>query len=155
MTSGEIYVGVAGETKIFSVRDGMGIKLLQKVGHQFAILSGRASEPVQRRAAELGIEVVKTGRLDKQDALLEIQAALGIPLKHMVYIGDDLPDLAPFAMVGASFCPANAVAEVLEAADYTVPINGGQGVVRYVIEMILKAQGTWRDCVKAFEVRHG
>lgn len=155
MTSGEIYVGVTGETKIFSVRDGMGIKLLQKVGHQFAILSGRASEPVQRRAKELGIESVKTGRLDKQTALLEIEQEIGIPLKNMAYIGDDLPDLAPFAMVGMSFCPSNAVAEVLAAADHVVPVPGGKGVVRHVVEMILMAQGRWADCVKAFEVQRG
>jgi len=154
MTSGEIYVGVAGETKIFSVRDGLGIKLLQKAGLEFALLSGRASEPVRQRAVELGIRSVKTGRLDKQRALLEISQELAIPCEQMAYIGDDLPDLAPLAMVGMGFCPANAVAEVCAAADHVVPIPGGKGVVRYVVEQILKAQNRWEDCVREFEVRN-
>lgn len=153
MTSGEIYVGITGETKIFSVRDGMGIKLFQKVGHEFALLSGRASEPVQKRAAELAIRSVKTGRLDKQTALLEIESEIGIPLKQMAYIGDDLPDLAPLAMVGVGFCPANATEEVKAAADIIIPVDGGKGVVRYAIEQILKAQNLWQECVRAFEVQ--
>jgi len=154
MTKGEIYVGAAGETKIFSVRDGLGIKLLQKADREFALLSGRASEPVRMRAQELGIRAVKTGRLDKQVALKEIEKTLGIPCHQMAYIGDDLPDLAPLAMVAVGFCPRNAVEEVRAAADLIVPINGGEGVVRHVVEIILKAQGLWSACVSAFEVTH-
>lgn len=154
MTKGEIYVGAAGETKIFSVRDGLGIKLLQKAGLEFALLSGRASDPVRARAQELGIRSVKTGRIDKQVALREIEREIGIPCHQMAYIGDDLPDLAPLAMVAVGFCPRNAVEEVRAAADLVVPIDGGNGVVRHVVEIILKAQGVWANCVSAFEVTH-
>jgi len=155
LTDGSIIVGPAGETKVFNVRDGMGIKLFQKSGGQFALLSGRASKPVLARAAELGIDVVKTGRLDKQTALEEIAAALNVDPSVMAYIGDDIPDLAPIRMAALGFCPNDAVDEVKAAADCVVPLPGGGGVVRYVIEMILKARGLWDQYVAHYEVNHG
>ncbi len=152
MTDGSIVVSEAGETKFFSVRDGMAIKLLQKAGIQFALLSGRASKPVTKRAAELGIDEVKTGRLDKQTAITEISRALGVPFHQMAYIGDDLPDLAPLQLCLAGFAPMDAVEEVLAAADHVVPVAGGRGVVRHVAELILKAQGRWAEIVARYEV---
>ncbi len=153
MTDGSIVVSGQGETKFFSVRDGLGIKLLQKAGLQFALLSGRASTPLKQRADELGITSVKIGRLDKQTALHEIAQELGVSLSQMAYIGDDLPDLAPLQMVAAPFCPLDAVDEVRAIAE-TVPLTGGRGVVRLVIERILKAQGRWQELVHSFEVKH-
>ena len=155
MTNGAITVGAQGETKTFNVRDGFAIKLLQKTGHEFALLSGRASAPVEARAKELGIAVVKVGRIDKQRALGEIVAELGIPANQIAYIGDDLPDLAPLQMAAVSFCPCDAAAEVRAIVDHIVPLEGGRGVVRYVVETILKAQGLWRSCVSRFEVEGG
>ena len=152
MTDGTIVVSEGGETKHFSVRDGLGIKLMQKAGLQFALLSGRHSAPLEERARELTITAVKIGRIDKQAALMELVAETGVPVEEMAYIGDDLPDLAPLQMVAAPFCPANAVEEVQAIAE-TVPLDGGRGVVRYVIERILKAQGRWDELVRYFEVK--
>lgn len=152
MTGGEIIVTESGEQKHFSVRDGLGIKLLQKAGLRFAILSGRRSAVVLKRAEELGIETVMTGRIDKQTAMEEILKELGLDAKETVYIGDDLPDLAPLAMAAVGFCPKDAVREVREAADFVVPLNGGKGVVRAVIEIVLQARGEWDDLVSSFEV---
>lgn len=153
LTSGSIFVGESGETKVFNVRDGMGIKLFQGVGYPFALLSGRRSAPLAARAHELGIEVVKTGRLDKQRALEEIRAELKISMEAIAYIGDDIPDLAPLTMAAVGFCPMDAVEEVKAVADHIVPLPGGLGVVRHVVEMVLKAQGLWRGCVARFEVK--
>lgn len=152
MTDGTIIVSPEGETKHFSVRDGMAIKLLQKAGIEFALLSGRESKPLRQRADELGIRVIKTGRIDKQTALEEIVTELGIPVQQMAYIGDDLPDLAPIQMVAAGFCPQDAVPEVCAAA-HVVPVNGGRGVVRHVAEIILKQRGLWEGMVRHFEVK--
>lgn len=153
MTDGSIVVGEVGETKVFNVRDGLGIATFIKAGYRFALLSGRASKPVRKRAAELGIEVVKTGRTDKQTALTEISDELGIPFDKMAYIGDDILDLAPIRLAAVGFCPSDAVDEVRVAADHIVPLPGGRGVVRHVIELILKAQGRWAGIVDGFEVR--
>jgi 3-deoxy-D-manno-octulosonate 8-phosphate phosphatase (KDO 8-P phosphatase) len=153
LTDGSIVVGPQGETKTFSVRDGLGISLLQKSGLAFALLSGRASAPVETRARELGIAVVKTGRLDKQTALLEIAEALNLGLDQIAYIGDDLPDLAPLQMAAVSFCPRDAVAEIQACVDEVVPAAGGRGAVRYVCERILKAQNLWDRHPAFFEVK--
>jgi len=152
MTDGSITVSSIGEIKTFSVRDGLGIAQFMKLGYRFALLSGRASEPVQARAKELGIAVVKTHRIDKQTAITEISDELGIPLAEMAYIGDDILDLAPIRLAGLGFCPSDAVDEVRAAADHIVPVAGGRGVVRHVIELILKAQGRWPEVVSQFEV---
>lgn len=154
-TDGSIVVGEGGELKFFSVRDGLAVKLLQAAGIQFAILSGRASKPVEKRAAELGIQCVKVGRGDKQVALNEISEELGIPPEEMAYIGDDLPDLAPLQMVAAGFCPQDAVDEVKAEAWHVVPVIGGRGVVRYVAELLLKSQDRWAETVRRFEVQNG
>lgn len=153
LSDGSIITGEAGETKVFNVRDGMGIKLLQKFGIEFALLSGRHSQPTQQRAAELGITHVITGRVDKQTALAELVEATGIGYEQMAYVGDDLPDIAPIRLAAIGFCPQDSVAETLAAADHVVPIDGGRGVVRYIAEAILKAQGHWEDIVSHFEVQ--
>lgn len=153
LTNGSIVVSDVGEIKSFSVRDGMAIKLWQRSGRPFAILSGRASEPVLRRAKELGIDVVKTGRLDKQTAMEEIAESLGIPPNEMAYVGDDLPDLAPMSMSAASFCPRDAVPEVRAEAGMVVDVNGGSGVIREVVECLLKANGQWDEIVDSYRVK--
>ena len=153
MTDGSITVQGEHETKSFSVRDGLGIKILQRSGLDFALLSGRESIPLRIRAEELGIKVIKTGRLDKQTAFNEIENELGIAASDMVYIGDDIPDLAPLQMAAVGFCPMDAAEEVRAAVDEIVPLPGGKGVVRYVVERILKAQDLWERVVMSFEVR--
>ena len=153
LTDGSILVTPQGEGKAYNVMDGMGFKLAEKVGIKTAILSGRYSKAVALRSEELGIPVVKMGRLDKQTALLEIQEELGISIHKMVYIGDDLPDLAPLAMVACGFCPLDAH-EVVRARAHVLPVPGGRGVFREAVEMVLKAQGKWASVIKHFEVQN-
>ena len=153
MTDGSIVGTPQGEIKSFSVRDGFGIVLLRKAGIRFAILSGRDSEVLRKRAAELKIATVKTGRIDKQTAFEEIIEEMGVSAHQTVYIGDDLPDLAPIRLAGRGYCPRDAVAEVCDAADEVVPIDGGRGVVRYVAEQVLRSRGVWDELVAQFEVK--
>ena len=153
MTNGSIISTPDGEAKTFSVRDGLGIVLLQKAGVRFAILSGRDSKVLRQRAEELKIAAVKTGRIDKQTAFEEIIADLDVQAHKVAYIGDDLPDLAPIRLAGRGYCPRDAAAEVIEAADEVVPVDGGCGVVRYIVEQILKSRGVWDEIVAGFEVK--
>ncbi len=148
LTDGSIVVTEQGESKTFSVRDGLGIALWRKAGFKFALLSGRLSPPVVKRAEELGLEAVKTGRLDKETAFNEILAELDLRAEEVAYIGDDLPDLAPIQLAALGFCPKDGAVEVQEAADYIVPVDGGRGVVRHVAEMLLKDKGLWPAIVK-------
>ncbi len=153
LTDGLIYLGGEDEFQAFHVRDGLGIKFLQAAGIPVVILSGRAPASLLARMRMLGIDVFKAGRIDKQVAFEELCATLELTPSQCAYLGDDLPDLAPIAMAGASFCPEDAVTEVRERVDEVVPLRGGQGVIRFVAERILKDQGLWSELVARHEVK--
>jgi 3-deoxy-D-manno-octulosonate 8-phosphate phosphatase (KDO 8-P phosphatase) len=144
LTDGRVIFDAAGvESKEFHVRDGAGLKYWIRAGHQAALLTGRESTVVARRAAELGITLVEQGALDKLPALGRLLAAAGCTAAEAAYVGDDLPDLPAMRAVGFSAAVADATEEVLEAADYVTTARGGAGAVREVVELILKAQGRW------------
>lgn len=141
LTDGRIVYGNNGEElKAFSIKDGLGIKLVQRCGLQVAIITGRDSAIVARRAAELGIEIVVQGREDKLIALNELCDDLGIPLGACAYMGDDLPDLAAITAAGLGLSVSDAAAPVRDAADWVSTRPGGAGAVREACEMILAAR---------------
>ena len=148
LTDGSITYSSSGEElKTFHVRDGSAIKLWLRVGHQLAILTGRTSDAVTRRAAELGVSLVLQGRADKEAALKEIVAAMGIAAENACAVGDDLADLALFQRVGVRFAVADAVPELRAAADIVTMLPGGRGAAREVVETLLKCQGLWADLI--------
>ncbi len=140
---GILYDGEGRESKRFHVRDGHGIKMMQRAGVEVGILSGRRSDAVTVRAAELGISLVRQGALDKVAAWQEILADRGIPAGETAYVGDDIVDLPLLRKVGFSASVADAEEPVRSAADYVASRPGGQGAVREIIEFILRAGGRW------------
>jgi len=151
LTDGRItYDSTGAESKSFHVRDGSGLKYWLRAGHQAALLTGRQSAVVDRRAAELGIALVEQGAKDKRPALERILKAAGCTGDEAAYVGDDLPDLPVFAAVGYRVAVADAVAELREAADYVTRTPGGGGAVREVIELILRAQGRWATILERY-----
>lgn len=151
LTSGGIRYDNQGiEAKRFHIRDGLGIRLWQKAGHQFGIVTGRSSHIVQIRASELGVDIIRQGFEKKLPAVKEIIEQLELKPEQVCYIGDDLIDLAPIEYVGLGVAVADAVSEVRQAADLTTQANGGTGAVREVIERILKAQHRWEELVETF-----
>ncbi len=143
MTDGRLlYTSAGEEIKAFNILDGLGIKLAQRGGIQVAVITGRRSAMVERRAKELGIEHLIQGREDKHAALDELLAQLGLSLAQTAYMGDDLPDLGAIRRVGLGMCVANAHPLLAEHARYQTHKPGGAGAVREVCELILKAQGT-------------
>ncbi|MCA9132498.1 MAG: HAD hydrolase family protein [Planctomycetales bacterium] len=150
LTDGSLVIDNAGvESKSFHVRDGVGIKLWQRCGFQFGLLTSRNSQIVKLRAAELNIEIVRQGFADKLPAAREIFSQLRIQPQEVCYIGDDLPDLPVMCEVGLSVAVADAAAEVCEEAQWTTALPGGRGAVREVIERLLKAKGSWDHCLPA------
>lgn len=142
LTDGRIYYGNAGEElKAFNIKDGLGVKLLQDAGVKVAIITGRQSEIVARRARELGIEDVVQGREDKLTALRELCKRDGLALEHCAYMGDDLPDLGAITAAGLGLTVADATRAVAAAADWQSTLGGGAGAVREACEFILKARG--------------
>ena len=131
LTDGKIYIGRDGEImKAFHVRDGQGLAMLRQRGIITAIITGRRSEIVERRAAELKIDRVFQGAGDKLTVLKALCADLGVSPAETAYIGDDLPDLPAMACAGVGMCPADAAAEVRMAAKLILPSRGGEGAVR-------------------------
>src|SRR5580700_7805 len=140
LTDGYVIFDNQGiETKHFHIRDGMGIKLWQRAGYRFGLVTGRSSHIVKVRAAELGIDIVRQTAEDKLPATQEILRQTGLSLPQVCYIGDDLPDLPAVRSVGLGVSVADGCAELRTAAHWVTSVRGGDGAVRETIEMILKA----------------
>ncbi len=151
LTDGSVIYSDAGEElKRFHVRDGSGLKFWRDLGNRAAILSGRASVAVERRAAELGLAPVLQGRSDKLAALDELLAELNLPREAVCAIGDDLPDLPVLRRVGLAITVADACAEVRDAAHYVTGALGGHGAVREAIEWLLKVRGEWDAVISRY-----
>lgn len=149
LTDGSLYFGNHGEElKAFSVRDGLGIKWLQDSGISTAIITGRTSQIVLDRAANLGIQHVVQGREDKRIALIETCQLLGFTLDETAYIGDDVQDLSAIMSAGFGCTVANGDDLVKQHADWQSGYHGGSGAVRQLAELILQAQGKL-DTIKA------
>lgn len=129
------------EFKSFSTLDGQGIKMLMNHGIQTAIITGRTSEVVKNRAANLSIPTLIQGREDKRTALDEVLAALQLGYDDVAYLGDDLPDLPAIRCVGLGVAVANANSFVRLHADAVTSLRGGDGAARELCEFILHAQG--------------
>ena len=152
LTDGGLYVDDHGRpSKKFHVRDGLGIKLAQRFGIQVAILTGKTSGVVEHRAKELGIEHVIQGSRDKGGDITTLCERTGIALVDTAMMGDDLPDLPAFAVVGYPMAVGDASAEVKAAAAWVAQARGGRGAVREAAEHLLQSQGKWDAAVAVFQ----
>jgi 3-deoxy-D-manno-octulosonate 8-phosphate phosphatase (KDO 8-P phosphatase) len=149
-TDGRIVYGERSELKAFHVRDGLAAKLAQRAGVAIALLTSRRSQAVGRRAAELGITEVHQGAGDKLVEAERIAHRLEIGFDAILYVGDDLPDLAPMRRVAISAAPADAAPEVREAAAWKLATNGGAGAFRELVERLLRERGQWDAIIQEF-----
>ncbi len=144
MTDGRIIFDSNGvESKFFNVKDGHGIKMLQRSGIEVGIVSGRQSQVVANRAKELGITLVYQGSLDKLTPYLDILEKTGLADEQIAYVGDDIIDLPVMRRVGFAAAPADALEYVIQHAHFVTRNRGGWGAVREVCDLILMAQGMW------------
>jgi 3-deoxy-D-manno-octulosonate 8-phosphate phosphatase (KDO 8-P phosphatase) len=151
LTDGGIgYTNEGLELKQFHVRDGSGLMLWRHLGKRSAIITGRTSRIVELRAAEVGIDIVMQGALDKLPALRDVLGRTGCRPEQVCYVGDDLPDLPALRNCGLAVAVADACPEVLADAHFVTRAPGGRGAVREVIEMILSGQGHWTRIVERF-----
>lgn len=144
MTDGQLYFQADGqEIKAFATQDGQGIKLLRQAGLDVALITGRESPMVERRAAGLGIAHVIQGRDDKLEVLEALLPKLDLTFDQIAYCGDDLPDLAPIRHAGLGISVPNAPAYIRAHADWVTERPGGQGAVREICDGLLELQGHW------------
>jgi 3-deoxy-D-manno-octulosonate 8-phosphate phosphatase (KDO 8-P phosphatase) len=150
LTDGRVWLqswpdGTAHEIKGFDAQDGAGFALARTAGLRTGVITGRDSPAMTRRAQEMGLEFVYQGQATKTGAYEEILRQTGAREEEVCYVGDDLPDLPVLKRVGLAVAVANAVPEVKKAAHCVTRLHGGAGAIREVVELILKAQGKWRD----------
>ncbi|MCB1684794.1 MAG: HAD hydrolase family protein [Pseudomonadales bacterium] len=144
LTDGRItYTDDGSETKSFHVRDGSALKLLINSGFDLAILTGRSSPMVERRARELGIRHIHQGLDDKVPALLALASRLGLTRDNLAHVGDDLPDLPLFDHVGCAISVMNGHSAVQARAHYVTRTPGGEGAVSEIAELFLRARDEW------------
>ncbi len=146
-----IYNSYEVETKAFFVQDGLGLQALKKFGMTLAVITGRSSLMVERRAKELGIHHVIQGRDDKFAQLSRLADELGLSLSECAYMGDDLPDLKAVKEAGFGVCVPNGCQETQLAADFITSKTGGHGAVREVCDFILKAQGNYDAFIQQYQ----
>jgi len=140
LTDGRLYYGARGEAlKVFNVKDGHGIKQVAAAGITVAIISGRKSAIVTRRARELGIRHVNQGIGDKLAALTRLAKSRSIPLEHCACVGDDTPDAPMLGAAGLAIAVADAHRDALAVADLVTTRAGGRGAVREVCDWLLDA----------------
>ncbi len=144
LTSGDIILdNQENEFKVFNVRDGHGIVMLNKAGVKIAVITGRSSNALSRRMKELGISEVHQGTREKLKIFNEIVTKYSLNREEIAAMGDDIIDLSILKKVGFSACPQDAHEEVKRRVDYVTEKKAGEGAVRELCDVILKAKGLW------------
>jgi len=141
LTDNSLYLDDRGvESKKFNVADGMGIWLAQKAGIEVALISGRPSKATELRALHLRIKHVYLGELDKISAYQRVKRSLNVKDDQIAYMGDDILDVPVLEQVGLPICVKDANPKVQKFAKLVTEAKGGEGAVREVVDMILKAK---------------
>jgi 3-deoxy-D-manno-octulosonate 8-phosphate phosphatase (KDO 8-P phosphatase) len=151
LTDGGLHYSDSGEeVKVFDVRDGLGMKMLQTSGVALAIITSRKSQCVARRAADLAIDHLFQGVEEKLGAFETLIAKLKLTPRECAYMGDDLVDLPVLTRCGLAVSVPEAPAAVRSRAHYVTQAGGGRGAAREASELIMQAQGTFEARLAAF-----
>ena len=145
-TDGSLTITQNDATRTFNVRDGYAVQMAHQCGYGLAVISGGKQESIVSRMQALGIRnvYIGVGTAEKPRVLAAFLEAHQIAPEKVLYMGDDIPDLLVMNDLPVlACCPADAVAEVRERADYSTAAPGGRGAVREVIEKVMKARGQW------------
>lgn len=153
LTDGRLYYGVDGENaKVFHARDGMGMAMLRDSGVRMAVVSGRASPIIETRMRELGVTAFAYRRMDKRRAIEELEREWSLPASRIAAIGDDLVDVPMLRAVGFAVAPSDADSRVKAVVDRVMTRPGGQGAIRELAELVLRARGDWPKMIARFEL---
>lgn len=151
LTDGKLYYTQEGEEiKVFNVRDGLGIKLIQKAGIKTGVISGRNSKPLINRLRELGVEEIYLGHNEKLPAFEEILKKNHLSYGEVAFIGDDYVDVPILRRVGFPIVVCDAPKVVKETALYITKAKGGEGAVREAIEYLLELRGELKEMLKYY-----
>lgn len=145
-----VYPGFEGEPKIFSALDSVGLRLAGMAGLRLAIITGRRSDALERRAAELGIEELHQRQLWKLDAYGKVRRKYRLADAEIAFLGDDLVDLPVMRKAGFAATVPGALPEAKRIAHFVSARPGGRGGAREILDFILKVQGRWAGVAGRF-----
>lgn len=157
LTNGKLFnvpdaAGKMVETKGFDSQDGIALQWLSWKGIRTGVISGRESPATEERARQVKMTYVYQGHIEKVPILEEILRDARIDASQVAYVGDDLTDVVIMRRVGLAIAPANAREEVKQAAHFVTRASGGEGAVREVVELLMKAQGLWAEILRHYEI---
>lgn len=142
--SGQILLGADGQQiHPLNMKDGYAIQLLVKLGYPLAIITGGTSELVKTRFERLGVTDIFLRSSNKLNVFTGFIEKYSLQPQNVLYMGDDIPDYQIMQKVGFAVCPSDAATDILELSDWTTSLKGGEGCVREIIELVLKAQNNW------------
>jgi len=144
LTDGRVYVTADGqELRSMHVRDGYALARASEAGLTIWVISGAQPAGVRKRLERLGVQEISLGIADKAAEWDRLVQKHGVHSSEILFMGDDLPDLPLMHLAGLAACPKNAAPEILAAAHYIVPLAGGDGCVRHILEECLRLKGLW------------
>lgn len=144
LTDGSLFITTTGDIlRSMNVKDGYALKQALNKNYNICIISGGTNEGVRERLKHLGVKHIYLGAHNKKDQLAEYIKTENINPQHILYMGDDIPDVPVMQLVGLAACPQDAVPEIKALSHYISHKNGGKGCVRDVIEQVLKVRGDW------------
>lgn len=151
LTAGDIIVLESGEeVKLWNVKDRLAFFVGRAQGLKFVWITARDSKQVKARAKDVQVDALYAGCRDKKSALADLCRRFKVSPREVAYLGDDLIDLPVLRRVGLAVCPSDAQADVKRAVHYVSPLPGGRGVLRDVVDRILKAQGKWSRVLASY-----
>jgi 3-deoxy-D-manno-octulosonate 8-phosphate phosphatase (KDO 8-P phosphatase) len=150
LTDGTVLMGDGVEMKRFSIVDGLGMRLLQRYGVKVGWVSRRPSPATTTRAKDLKIDYLRQVDGGKVRVVEEVLVESGLGWDRLCYVGDDVVDLGVLQRAGVAVAVANGITEVKAIADYVTVLPGGEGAVREVVDLILKAQGKWTTMLQEY-----
>ena len=151
LTDSQLFIGDDGqEYKAFNSRDGHGLKMLMRSGVAVGIITGRTSKVVQHRVADLGIQHIYQGCLDKLPVYETLIQELGLTPEQTAFVGDDVVDLPIMLRAGLALTVHDAHYLVKKHAHWITPSGGGRGAAREICELIMYAQGHYAEAMVAY-----
>lgn len=154
MTDGSVLCDCNAEPlRIYNEKDGHGLRMAALNGYTLAVITGGHTEAVRKRMTAYGVpyENVYLKARNKRRILQEVCERFGLAPEEVLYMGDDIPDIGALEYAGVGAVPADAVEEAKQAADIVAPVGGGRGFVRWILELVMKAQGKWTFDVDKYE----
>ena len=151
LTDGGITLDESGQVfRKFNVKDGLGSKLLQKIGIKVVFLSGGTGNSIHQRGRQLDVDYCFTEINDKLAILEKLKEDLNYKKEDILYLGDDLNDIPIKSHVSLLISPSDAVKPFKLNSDFLLSAKGGEGAFRELADLLLRSKKNYKFFYKGF-----